>query len=275
MTQEAMKLALEALEGFYEYGYDRQECFEHITAIKEALLEHAMQEVQRLGQEIEQKIGCVNHDCDQCKAQPEQEPCVHAKTPKGCYRVRCQLGDKCVDDEMSFRTAPPQRTEQEPVAHCEAGPNYCWKCLEESNPTYGSEEIKKLREVNKSLMKNIEELKKEPPPFWPVVQHLLDEYGLQFIDIVAAYREATQPEQEPVAWLSTDSIGERHLCFDKPLDNDPVQPLYTTPPQRKPLTDKAITQVIDSMPRGIRGWMSDWDLYEFAQAIEAKLKETT
>ena len=50
---EALKLALEALEGFYEYGYDRQECFEHITAIKEALLEHAMHDVQRLGQEIE------------------------------------------------------------------------------------------------------------------------------------------------------------------------------------------------------------------------------
>jgi hypothetical protein len=52
---DAMKLALEALEGFYEYGYDRQECFEHITAIKEALAEHAMREVQRLGQEIEQE----------------------------------------------------------------------------------------------------------------------------------------------------------------------------------------------------------------------------
>jgi len=52
---EALKLALEALEGFYEYGYDRQECFEHITAIKEALLEHAMSEVQRLGQQIEQE----------------------------------------------------------------------------------------------------------------------------------------------------------------------------------------------------------------------------
>lgn len=35
--KEALKLALEALEGFYEYGYDRQECFEHITAIKAAL----------------------------------------------------------------------------------------------------------------------------------------------------------------------------------------------------------------------------------------------
>ena len=56
-----------------------------------------------------------------------------------------------------------------------------------------------------------------------------------------------------------------------------------TPPQRsessgKPsawvgLTDEQITQVIKSMPRGIKGWMSDWDLYEFSKAIEAKLRE--
>jgi len=47
------------------------------------------------------------------------------------------------------------------------------------------------------------------------------------------------------------------------------------PPQRtwKGLTDKATTKVVDSMPRGINGWMSDWDLYEYARAIEAKLKE--
>jgi hypothetical protein len=31
---------------------------------------------------------------------------------------------------------------------------------------------------------------------------------------------------EPVAWLSTDRIGERYLAFGRPLDNDPVQPLY-------------------------------------------------
>ena len=50
---------------------------------------------------------------------------------------------------------------------------------------------------------------------------------------------------EPVAWLSTDSIGERHLCFDKPLDNDPVQPLYTAPPQRTwvDLTDEEIDNI--------------------------------
>lgn len=34
-------------------------------------------------------------------------------------------------------------------------------------------------------------------------------------------------DAEPVAWLSTDCLGERYLCFTKPNDNDPVQPLYT------------------------------------------------
>ena len=41
--KETLKLALEALEGFYEYGYDRQECFEHITAIKAALAQPAQE----------------------------------------------------------------------------------------------------------------------------------------------------------------------------------------------------------------------------------------
>ena len=142
---KAMKLALEALElltdteqtfGALDYGDNA------ITAIKEVLAEHAMQEVQRLGQEIEQKIGCVNHDCDQCKAQPEQEPVA-----------------------------------------------WMWN-------NHGSIDLSRFEKVG-------------------------------------------------------------------------YQPLYTAPPQRKPLTDKAITQVIDSMPKKMKGFMVDWDLYEFARAIEA------
>ena len=72
-------------------------------------------------------------------------------------------------------------------------------------------------------------------------------------------------EQEPVAWLSTDSIGERYLCFDKPLDNDPVQPLFTSPPQRKPLNWEPIQEF----------WRNnsniDWD--ELESAIKQALKE--
>jgi NADH pyrophosphatase NudC (nudix superfamily) len=63
MTQEALKLALEALDNllYWDNGkpeYD--EAREAITAIKEALRENAMREVQRLGQEIEQEpVGTV------------------------------------------------------------------------------------------------------------------------------------------------------------------------------------------------------------------------
>ena len=37
-----------------------------------ALVESEMETLTQ--PEQEPKIGCVNHDCDQCKAQPEQEP---------------------------------------------------------------------------------------------------------------------------------------------------------------------------------------------------------
>jgi hypothetical protein len=88
----------------------------------------------------------------------------------------------------------------------------------------------------------------------------IDPLRLLVDDVIAAL---AQPEQEPVAWLSTDSIGERHLCFDKPLDNDPVQPLFTSPPQRTwvGLTFAEICECENDY------------LHKFARAIEAKLKE--
>jgi hypothetical protein len=41
-------------------------------------------------------------------AQEEQEPvaCPHRDEPRGCYRVRCQLGRKCVEP---LYTTPPRR----------------------------------------------------------------------------------------------------------------------------------------------------------------------
>ena len=52
---DAMKLALEALKAMAEdLGYFTEEV-PAITALEEGLKEHAMREVQRLGQEIEQE----------------------------------------------------------------------------------------------------------------------------------------------------------------------------------------------------------------------------
>ena len=92
----------------------------------------------------------------------------------------------------------------------------------------------------------------------------------------------TQQEQAPVAWGVFE--GNLHDMFfsqeeaeemaDLKGTDAEVRPLYATP-QRTwvGLTDKVITQVIDSMPKKMRGFMVDWDLYELARAIEAKLKD--
>ena len=47
-------------------------------------------------------------------------------------------------------------------------------------------------------------------------------------NLVNAAINAKQKEWEAlgaVAWMSIDSIGERYLSFDKPLDNDAAYPL--------------------------------------------------
>lgn len=79
---EALKLALEALKTSM---YPQQKQLQAITAIKETLAEHAMQEVQRLGQEIEQEPVAVYGYCPQCGA-------------KGVMRERRPNGnDKCAN----------------------------------------------------------------------------------------------------------------------------------------------------------------------------------
>ena len=55
-----------------------------------------------------------------------------------------------------------------------------------------------------------------------------------------AVKEAlAQPEQEPVACVQDlDEVKRKHLVYEKGMDWK--DPLYTTPPQRKPLTREVI-----------------------------------
>ena len=95
-----------------------------------------------------------------------------------------------------------------------------------------------------------------------------------------------QPEQEPVAWsywqscLNDDGTQTapwvHRLSKFKPSEsviNKDITPLYTTPPQRKPLT---FEQVEDCFPEGAifaedDGWLrvSAQTLHDIARAIEA------
>ena len=53
---------------------------------------------------------------------------------------------------------------------------------------------------------------------------------------ITAVKEALAQEQEPLAWISTGTARMIHWTADKPAYGDDWVPLYTTPPQRKPLT---------------------------------------
>jgi len=74
---------------------------------------------------------------------------------------------------------------------------------------------------------------------------------------ITAIKEAlAQPEQEPVAWMDADgnvSDNNDHKCF-------PI-PLYTLPPQRKPLTDEEIDNI------------NYTSAHMLAREVEGKLKE--
>ena len=66
------------------------------------------------------------------------------------------------------------------------------------------------------------------------------------IDELRAYIESqlAQSEQEPVAWITPDGEGFR-IRFSPPVNDVPLgwDALYTTPQQRKPLTDEEINQL--------------------------------
>ena len=93
-------------------------------------------------------------------------------------------------------------------------------------------------------------------------------------DAAAPLRERlAQPEQEPVAWMYTSHWkgDERFITrYQSELTvykADKVWPLYTTPPQRKPLTDEEIGKIAGET----------LDPWSCARAIEAAhgIKENT
>ena len=83
----------------------------------------------------------------------------------------------------------------------------------------------------------------------------------EWIAAEKAIKEAlAQPEQEPVAWWDA-KLG----VFDE-KQFDQLQPLYTSPPQRQPLTDAEIDE-IELPPSGTA------TVRDMVRLIEAALKE--
>ena len=86
------------------------------------------------------------------------------------------------------------------------------------------------------------------------------------------YKAPPQPEKEPVAWGVFE--GNLHDMFFSPSEaqemadlkgtHAEVRPLYTTPPQRKPMMDEDVERIVREARVGERGIG-----YTIARAIEA------
>ena len=67
----------------------------------------------------------------------------------------------------------------------------------------------------------------------------------------------------PVAYLCENAVGHKYFRWKKPSSTYKPIPLYTTPPQRKPLSEEEIGAILEDVNAyGTR-------LYTFARAIEA------
>jgi len=82
--------------------------------------------------------------------------------------------------------------------------------------------------------------------------------------ITAIKKALEQPKQEPLAWISTGPASMIHWTADKPAYGDDWVPLYTTPPQRKPMMDEDVERIVREALVGEHGIG-----YTIARAIEA------
>jgi hypothetical protein len=118
----------------------------------------------------------------------------------------------------------------EPVAHCEAGPEYCQQCYKETPPTYGSEEVRKLREVIASQAKIIEDHIPDTEKMVDVLREIGD----------FAHDKSTGPAVLDALWeirsIAYNAIVEFELMMN-----------IATPQQRKPLTKQQRIEIIESL----------------------------
>ena len=116
---EAMKQALEALEIAAEGG--GVNFYAYAEELRQAIREHAMYEVQRLGQEIEQEPVAWMHIMDNTEGIKANGAGIVSITQKRKHpfgKVGIDFSKSYLVTSTPLYTHPPQRTEQ----------NFCSRC---------------------------------------------------------------------------------------------------------------------------------------------------
>ena len=182
-------------------------------------------------------------------AQPEQEPVAWMYQDKSTHQVSFQKHMKAFVDHSKTSEVPLYG---KPLANhelqCVCGAVWCGdEMVHLPNKTPPQPKQDKERCVGCEACIDTACGRDECPKGWP---------------------KAAQPEQEPVACVVPHGATMRlEWASVDAAHNAKIGPLYTTPPQRKPLTDEEIGAILE----GVNAYGTR--LYTFARAIEAKLKE--
>jgi len=113
-------------------------------------------------------------------------------------------------------------------------------------------------EALRLALEALQELENTNSYWWQEV----DEATTKKIDpAITAIKAALEAKDEPVAWYR-DEDGIR-IYYDSKVWDD-ATPLYTTPPQRKPLTDEHLEAMAEKYVTNCY-----FDTLKFARAIEA------
>jgi hypothetical protein len=95
------------------------------------------------------------------------------------------------------------------------------------------------------------------------------EHGAIFMPITVrdAIKAALEAKDEPVAWIKRSAKGNIYDLLSEP--DDGYEPVYTTPPQRKPLTEKELNVLGTQWHFNLLETKDKTELFAFARAIEA------
>jgi hypothetical protein len=161
--------------------------------------------------------GYLKEQCETCKAkdaQDERGACIHADEPKACYRVRCQLGNRCVDDDMSPRAASSLNV----ATLFEQFFDIAWKrgdCIESEKPAM-------RRAWDAATSANVAQGAEAVLPAW------FD----QFLTNVCEIPDRNSPDDEPEAVTAT--LEELRDCALNAIEQCIS---YAAPPAQTALTD--------------------------------------
>jgi len=235
-------------------------------------------------------------------AQPAQEP-ASVTYKEVQYSMNAleegNLRQQAIAEELGQRklyTTPPQPAQEPVCPACKAGVLYeCVACSSNNYPPQGAQkpvawmydwlcegklitgwiahsdsEIPQLMGSNIRPLYTAPPHRTEPPDWFPAVENILKEYGLQAMDFVADFKKAMKDaeqsqrtEQEPVAWAVYDKRGgSKSLHW---------------PDQHSPDGDATMFDAVPLVPQRtwveptVGEWFEWWRVSPIADSTEAEI----